>query len=361
MDRRRFLRLAGLTAAYGLPMVARAGQGFVIEGAAGSCPVDHLDQLVACPVPEQGAVIKVIGVGGAGGNAVDYMMRKGIDGVEFIAANTDARALKRSIAKNRLQLGESGLGAGAKPEAGRKAALEERKRIAESLKGTHMLFIVAGMGGGTGTGAAPVIAEVARELGILTVAMVTTPFSFEGKRLKLAKDGIAELHRYVDSLIVFPNDKLTSTLSADVTMDEALRAADEVMCNGVGDIARIINIQGLVNVDFEDVRTVMAGMGMAMMGSANASGANRARLAAEQAIASPLLERITLPRAKGVLVVITATRGLRMKEVNEVMNTVREFAAEDAHIIFGAIYDEGMGTSIGITVVATGYGSQHAS
>ena len=309
---------------------------------------------------DSGTVIKVIGVGGAGGNAVDHMIREGVNGVDFVAANTDAQALKRSGASIKLQLGKSGLGAGAKPEAGRVAAVEERERIAEALKGAHMAFITAGMGGGTGTGAAPIVAEVARELGILTVAVVTKPFGFEGKRMKVAEAGLAELQKQVDSLIVILNDKLMDVLGDDVSMDDAFKAADNVLRNAVGGIAECINVPGLVNVDFEDVRTVMGEMGMAMMGSANASGVDRARIAAEQAVASPLLEGVNLSGAKGVLVNITATRGLKMKEVNEVMNTVREFAAEDAHIIFGAVYDEGLGEEIRVTVVATGLGQAQA-
>jgi cell division protein FtsZ len=309
---------------------------------------------------EWGTVIKVIGIGGAGGNAVDHMIREGVMGVEFLAANTDAQALKRSVAHRKIRLGKSGLGAGAKPESGRQAAVDEREQIAESLKGAHMVFITAGMGGGTGTGAGPVVAEVARELGILTVAVVTKPFGFEGKRLKVAEEGIAELQKHVDSLIVILNDKLMDVLGDDVSMDEAFKAADNVLRNAVGGIAEIINFPGLVNVDFEDVRTVMGEMGMAMMGSANAAGVDRARIAAEQAVASPLLEGINLSGAKGVLVNITSTRGLKMKEVNEVMNTVRAFAADDAHIIFGAVYDEGMGEDIRVTVVATGLGQAQA-
>ena len=309
---------------------------------------------------DSGTVIKVVGVGGAGGNAVDHMIREGVNGVEFVTANTDAQALKRSGAIVKVPLGKPGLGAGAKPEAGRSAAIEERERIAEALKGAHMVFITAGMGGGTGTGAAPVVAEVAREMGILTVAVVTKPFGFEGKRMKVAEAGIAELQKNVDSLIVILNDKLMEVLGEDVSMDEAFRAADNVLRNAVGGIAEIINFPGLVNVDFEDVRTVMGEMGVAMMGSAQSAGVDRARIAAEQAVASPLLEGINLSGAKGVLVNITATRGLGLKEVNEVMNTVRAFAAEDAHIIFGAVYDEGMGESIRVTVVATGLGQAQA-
>ncbi len=301
-------------------------------------------------------VIKVIGVGGAGGNAVDHMIREGVMGVEFVAANTDAQALKRSVAHKKLRLGKTGLGAGAKPEVGRNAAVEEREHIAEMLKGAHMVFITAGMGGGTGTGAAPIVAEVAREMGILTVAVVTKPFAFEGKRSKIAEAGIVDLQKNVDSLIVILNDKLMDVLGDDVSMDEAFKAADNVLRNAVGGIAEIINFPGLVNVDFEDVRTVMSEMGMAMMGSAYASGVDRARIAAEQAVASPLLEGVNLSGAKGVLVNITSSRSLKMKEVNEVMNTVREFAADDAHIIFGAVYDEGMNDELRVTVVATGLG-----
>jgi cell division protein FtsZ len=309
---------------------------------------------------ELDTIIKVIGIGGAGGNAVDHMIREGVNGVDFIAANTDSQALGRSIAIEKLQLGKSGLGAGAKPEAGRSAAIEEREAIAESLRGAHMVFITAGMGGGTGTGAAPIVAEVAKELGVLTVAVVTKPFGFEGKRLKVAETGIAELQKSVDSLIVILNDRLMDVLGDDVSMDDAFKAADNVLRNAVGGIAEIINFPGLVNVDFEDVRTVMGEMGMAMMGSAKAAGVDRARIAAERAVASPLLEGVNLSGAKGVLVNITATRSLKMKEVNEVMNTVRAFAADDAHNIFGAVYDQEMGEEIRVTVVATGLGQAQA-
>ena len=309
---------------------------------------------------DSGTIIKVIGIGGAGGNAVDHMIREGVMGVDFVAANTDAQALKRSVAHRKVRLGKSGLGAGAKPEIGRNSALEEREHIAETLRGANMVFITAGMGGGTGTGAAPVVAEIAREMGILTVAVVTKPFAFEGKRSKVAETGLIELQKNVDSLIVILNDKLMDVLGDDVSMEEAFKAADNVLRNAVGGIAEIINYPGLVNVDFEDVRTVMSEMGMAMMGSASAAGVDRARIAAEQAVASPLLEGVNLSGAKGVLVNITATRGLKMKEVNEVMSTVREFAAEDAHIIFGAVYDESMADEIRVTVVATGLGQAQA-
>lgn len=305
-----------------------------------------------------GPVIKVVGVGGAGGNAVNHMIGKGVEGVEFIAVNTDAQVLARSQAPNQIQLGSSGLGAGAKPEEARAEALVERGLLQESLEGAHMVFITAGMGGGTGTGAAPVVAEVAREMGILTVAVVTKPFSFEGtKRMRLAEAGIEELAQHVDALIVVLNDKLEEVLGEDVTMDEAFKAADDVLNNAVAGISEIINREGLVNVDFQDVRTVMSEQGMAMMGSAQMSGVDRARIAAEQAIASPLLEGVTLSGARGVLVNITATReSLKHGEVKAVMNTVRGFAAEDATIIFGAVYDPAMEDNLRVTVVATGLG-----
>ncbi|GHU36263.1 cell division protein FtsZ [Betaproteobacteria bacterium] len=304
-------------------------------------------------------VIKVIGVGGAGGNAVDHMIREGVMGVEFIAANTDAQALKRSVAHKKLRLGKTGLGAGAKPEVGRDAAISEREQIAAALKGAHMVFITAGMGGGTGTGAAPVVAEIAREMGVLTVAVVTKPFAFEGKRGKVAEAGITELQKHVDSLIVVLNDRLMDVLGDDISMEDAFNAANNVLSNAVGGIAEIINYPGLVNVDFEDVKTAMSETGMAMMGSASATGVDRARIAAEQAVASPLLEGVNLSGARGVLVNITASHSsLKLKEVHEVMNTVREFAADDAYIIFGAVYAEGVEDDLRVTVVATGLG-QH--
>jgi cell division protein FtsZ len=312
-------------------------------------------------VDNQGAgpVIKVVGVGGAGGNAVNHMIGKGVEGVDFIAVNTDAQVLARNQARNQIQIGSSGLGAGAKPEEARAVAIEERELLQEALEGAHMVFITAGMGGGTGTGAAPVVAEVAREMGILTVAVVTKPFSFEGsKRMRLAEAGIDELGQHVDALIVILNDKLEEVLGEDVTMDEAFKAADDVLNNAVAGISEIINREGLVNVDFQDVRTVMSEQGMAMMGSAQMSGMDRARIAAEQAIASPLLEGVTLSGARGVLVNITATReSLKHGEVKAVMNTVRSFAADDATIIFGAVYDPAMEDNLRVTVVATGLGS----
>ncbi len=308
-----------------------------------------------------GTVIKVVGVGGAGGNAVDHMIREGVQGVEFICANTDAQALDRSPAHTKLQFGP-GLGAGGKPETARALADAERERIAEALQGAHMAFITAGMGGGTGTGAAPIVAEVARDLGILTVAVVTKPFEFENaKRMKVAEEGLAELSRHVDSLIVILNERLTEVLGEDISMIDAFKTADNVLRNAVGGIAEIINVPGLVNVDFEDVRTVMGEMGKAMMGSAMASGLDRARLAAEQAVASPLLEGIELSGARGVLVNISANSALGMKEVREVMNTIRAYAAEDAHIIFGTVFDDVMEDNLRVTVVATGLGAASAA
>ncbi len=305
----------------------------------------------------QEAVIKVIGVGGCGGNAIEHMITKNLNGVEFICANTDMQALKKSNAKTILQIGSEitkGLGAGAKPEVGRDAAIEDRDRIAEMIDGADMLFITAGMGGGTGTGAAPIIAEVAKEMGILTVAVVTKPFAFEGKRTKVATDGLEELSQHVDSLIVIPNEKLMEVLGEDVPFLEAFRAANDVLHNAVSGIAEIINCPGLVNVDFADVRTVMSEMGMAMMGSAEASGPERARIAAEQAVASPLLEDVNLANARGVLINITASTSFKMKEYYDVMNTIKEFTAEDATVIVGNVMDETMGDRLRVTMVATG-------
>jgi cell division protein FtsZ len=308
----------------------------------------------------QDAVIKVIGVGGCGGNAVDHMISSGLSGVEFIAINTDAQALKRNQAKTQLQLGTAvtkGLGAGANPDVGREAALEDRERIAELIDGADMLFITAGMGGGTGTGAAPVVAEVAKELGILTVAVVTKPFMFEGKRVRAANAGLEALTRHVDSLIIIPNDKLMQVLGEDVSMLEAFKAANNVLHGAVGGIAEVINCPGLVNVDFADVRTVMSEMGMAMMGSAMANGEGRARIAAEQAVASPLLEDINLAGARGVLVNITASSSIKMREIHEVMDTIKSFTAEEATVIVGSVVDDAMEDSLRVTMVATGLGS----
>ena len=308
----------------------------------------------------QEAVIKVIGVGGCGGNAVDHMIEAGVQGVEFIVANTDSQALKRNKAQVQLQLGGSvtkGLGAGANPEIGRQAAIEDRERIIELIEGADMLFLTAGMGGGTGTGAAPIVAETARELGILTVAVVTKPFAFEGKRQRVALEGLEALSKHVDSLIVIPNEKLMHVLGDDVSMLDAFKAANGVLHGAVAGIAEVINCPGLVNVDFADVRTVMSEMGMAMMGSSTASGPHRSTQSAEQAVASPLLEDVNLAGARGVLVNITASASLKMKEVHDVMSTIKAFTAEDATVIVGTVIDEAMADRLRVTMVATGLGS----
>ncbi|MCC6924153.1 MAG: cell division protein FtsZ [Nitrosomonas sp.] len=308
----------------------------------------------------QEAIIKVIGVGGCGCNAVDHMISNEMKGVEFISMNTDAQALKNTKAGTILQLGSGitrGLGAGANPEIGREAAMEDRDRIAELIQGSDMLFITAGMGGGTGTGAAPVVAQVAKEMGILTVAVVSKPFAFEGKRLKAAQHGMEELSQHVDSLIVIPNDKLMMVLGNDISMLDAFKAANDVLYGAVAGIAEVINCPGLVNVDFADVKTVMSEMGMAMMGSAVSSGIDRARIAAEDAVASPLLEDISLAGARGVLVNITASKSLKMREVHEVMGAIKELTAEDATIIVGTVIDESMNEDLRVTMVATGLGN----
>jgi cell division protein FtsZ len=305
----------------------------------------------------QGTNIKVVGVGGAGGNAVNHMVARGVQGVEFICINTDAQALAKSKASSTLQIGGTGLGAGAKPEAGRAAAEQDRDRIADALRGAHMVFITAGMGGGTGTGAAPVVAEIAKELGALTVAVVTKPFSFEGvRRENAAEHGLSELEGRVDSLIIVLNEKLEEVLGDDITQIEAFAAADDVLNNAVAGIAEIINVEGLVNVDFEDVKTVMGEQGKAMMGTAMAAGGDRARLAAENAVQSPLLEGVDLSGARGILVNITASRELKLRETRVAMETIRAFAAEDATIILGTVYDDSLGDQVRVTVVATGLG-----
>lgn len=308
----------------------------------------------------QEAVIKVVGVGGCGSNAVDHMIQNGMQGVEFISMNTDAQALKGNKASTILQLGTGitkGLGAGANPEIGREAALEDRDRIAELIQGADMLFITAGMGGGTGTGAAPVVAQVAKEMGILTVAVVSKPFAFEGRRLVAAKAGMEALSQHVDSLIVIPNDKLMMVLGNDISMLDAFKAANDVLYGAVAGIAEVINCPGLVNVDFADVKTVMSEMGMAMMGSASAAGVDRARVAAERAVSSPLLEDISLSGARGILVNITASASLKMREVHEVMSAIKNLTAEDATIIVGTVIDENMSEDLRVTMVATGLGN----
>ncbi|MCS2610042.1 cell division protein FtsZ [Halomonas dongshanensis] len=311
--------------------------------------------------PSSSAVIKVIGVGGGGGNAVNHMVESNIEGVEFICANTDAQALKRVAAKTVLQLGgeiTKGLGAGANPEVGRQAAMEDRERIAELLGGADMVFITAGMGGGTGTGGAPVVAQVAKELGILTVAVVTRPFPFEGpKRQRAAEEGMKELSEHVDSLITIPNEKLLSVLGKNATLLTAFSAANDVLLGAVQGIAELITSPGIINVDFADVRTVMSEMGMAMMGTGGATGENRAREAAEKAIRSPLLEDIDLHGARGILVNITAGPDLSIGEFNDVGATVQEFASQEATIVVGTSIDMEMSDELRVTVVAAGLDS----
>ena len=310
----------------------------------------------------QSAVIKVIGVGGGGGNAVQHMVEASIDGVDFICANTDAQALQAMSARTTLQIGSEitkGLGAGANPDVGRQAAHDDRERIAEVIEGSDMLFITAGMGGGTGTGAAPVVASVAKELGILTVAVVTKPFTFEGsRRLHVAHNGIKELSQYVDSLITIPNEKLQAVLGKQISLLDAFKSANDVLLGAVQGIAELITRPGLINVDFADVRTVMSEMGMAMMGSGTAKGDDRAREAAEAAVASPLLEDIDLMGANGILVNVTAGLDLGIGEFEEVGNTVKEFASENATVVVGTVIDPDMHDELRVTVVATGLGSQ---
>ena len=308
-----------------------------------------------------GTVIKVDGVGGAGGNAVQHLINKGVSGVEFIAANTDAQALAVSGANNIIQIGDSGLGAGMRPEVGRQLAEQSRSRIEDALRGAHMVFIAAGMGGGTGTGAAPIVAEVAKTMGALTVAVVSKPFSYEGQKcMDIAEEGLDELTKHVDSLIVILNEKLED-IYEDESMLDWMKHADDVLNNAVAGIAEIINVPGHINVDFNDVKTIMGEQGKAMMGSATAAGVDRARIAAEQAVASPLLDGIDLSGAKGVLVNVTASRGLKGKEIKEVMAAVRAFAAPDASIAQGIAYDDEMGDEIRVTVVATGLGKNKKS
>ncbi len=311
------------------------------------------------------AVIKVIGVGGGGGNAVAHMVETGIEGVDFICANTDSQALKGSRVRTSLQIGcniTKGLGAGADPDIGRQAAMEDRDRILEVIEGADMLFITAGMGGGTGTGAAPIVAQVAKELGILTVAIVTKPFQMEGtKRMQIAEHGIGELGKYVDSLITIPNEKLLTVLGGETTLLDAFRSANQVLQGAVQGIAELITRPGLINVDFADVRTVMSEMGMAMMGSGTSSGEDRAREAAEAAASSPLLEDINLAGANGILVNVTAGMDLSIGEFQEVGNTVKEYASPDATVVVGTVIDPDMTDQIRVTVVATGLGQQAAN
>jgi len=311
---------------------------------------------------QQSAVIKVVGVGGGGGNAVRHMLNSDVEGVEFICANTDAQALKDLDARQIIQLGGNitkGLGAGANPEIGRQSALEDRDRIAEALSGSDMVFITAGMGGGTGTGAAPIVAEVARELGILTVAVVTKPFQFEGgKRMSVAETGLQELEENVDSLITIPNEKLLAVMGKKTSLLDAFASANDVLLGAVQGIADLITRNGMINVDFADVKTVMSEMGNAMMGTGHATGENRAREAAEAAVRSPLLEDINLQGAKGILVNITAGLDLNLGEFSEVGDIVREFASDSATVVVGTVIDQEMTDELKVTVVATGLGGE---
>ncbi len=308
----------------------------------------------------QQEVIKVVGIGGGGCNTVDYMVECGIEGAEFISCNTDVKVLNRTLAPVSLQLGEAltrGLGAGADPDIGRQAAMENRDRIAEALAGSDMVFITAGMGGGTGTGAAPVIAQLAKEQGILTVAVVTKPFAFEGRRrMQIAESGIEELGKMVDSLITIPNEKLAQVLAKQITLKNAFVAADQVLYNAVQGISDLITQQGVINIDFADVRTVMSETGMAMMGSATASGNDRAVEAARSAVSSPLLEDIDITGAKGILVNVTADDDLSLTEFTDVGEVVKGYACDDAIIIIGTAVDESMSDEIRVTLVATGIG-----
>jgi cell division protein FtsZ len=312
----------------------------------------------------ENAVIKVIGVGGGGGNALEHMVLNQIEGVDFVSANTDAQALRKSSANTHLQLGTDitkGLGAGANPDVGRQAALEDRERIMEVIDGADMVFITAGMGGGTGTGAAPVVAQVAKEMGILTVAVVTKPFPFEGaKRMKVAKSGIEELGQHVDSLITIPNENLLKVLGKEMSLLNAFKAANDVLLGAVQGIAELITREGMINVDFADVRTVMSEMGMAMMGTGRASGPERAREAAKLAVSSPLLEDVDLAGARGVLVNITAGLDMSIGEFEDVGNTVKEFASDDATVVVGTVIDPEMTDELRVTVVATGLGGERA-
>ncbi|HIL92969.1 MAG TPA: cell division protein FtsZ [Cycloclasticus sp.] len=313
----------------------------------------------------ENAVIKVIGVGGGGGNAVNHMVSSAIDGVEFICANTDAQALKNTPVRTILQLGSNsakGLGAGANPDIGKQAAIEDRERIQEVIQGADMVFITAGMGGGTGTGAAPIVAEIAKEMGILTVAVVTKPFPFEGKkRMQVADKGIEELSHYVDSLITIPNEKLLHVLGKDMTLLNAFKAANDVLLGAVQGIAELITRPGLINVDFADVKTVMSEMGDAMMGTGSARGESRAREAAEAAIHSPLLEDINVQGARGILVNITAGLDMSIGEFEEVGQAIREFAADDANVVVGTVIDPDLADEMRVTVVATGLGQAVAA
>jgi len=357
MKRRTFISLAGLTAALCLPSIAKAGQKPINgEVTATSSIIDSSLQLDLHESQSSGdweTVIKVIGIGGLGGKSIEHMIGQGLRGVEFVVADTDARALKRSSAKSVIQLGQAGLST-PEPEDGFKAAMESRQEIAACLKGTHMVFIVAGMGGGSGMGGALVFAQVARELGILTVGLVTLPFGFETKRFENASTGIVKLQPYIDSLIQFPNDRLIEVLGGAAWMNEVLVAVHDVWLKVVSGIVDMLRTQELVGLDFEDVRTVLSERGLGTMGIATATGVNRARAATQKALGYPLLAGVDLAGTKGLLVTITAKRGLRMQEVNEVMSIVREAIPEAADVIFGTSYDEDMGDGLRVALVAIG-------
>jgi len=312
----------------------------------------------------QKALIKVIGVGGCGGNAVDFMIEKNVQGVEFICINTDLQALKKSQANTIIQIGDSltkGLGAGSRPDTGKQAAIDDKEKIVQAIQGSDMLFITAGMGGGTGTGATPIIAQAAKELGILTVAVVTKPFDFEGRRTQVAKEGISELVNYVDSLIVIPNEKLMGVLGEEVTFVDAFGAANNVLNSAVEGIAEIINNPGLINVDFSDVKTVMSEMGVAVIGSGFSEGPDRALAAAKEAVSCPLLEEVNLNNAKGILVNISASKDFKMREYFEVMDHIKKYAAENASIIVGSVIDESLNNHLRVTMVATGLSTPASS
>lgn len=359
MKRRTFIGLARLGAAFWLPSIVKASQEpIATDGtAAVNSTKQHLPQDECTFQFGNGCqtVIKVIGVGGAGGKAIRHMIGKGVHGVDFVVADTDAWALEWSNAKTLIQLDPNARVTKTRPEACEKAAMDSRQRITECLKGAHMVIIVAGLGGGTGTRATPVIAEIARDMGILTVGLVTVPFTFEGRHRKIATTKIATLQTQFDSLILIDNDSLLDVRGDPRSMNELFESMNNIVREIVSGMTAMITIQGLVGVDFEDVRTVMENMGLGMIGVATATGADRARIAAQNAITSPLLKDIDLAVAQGLLVSISASRGLKMKEINEVMNTVRESVAEDAHIIFGTSYDESLGRNIQVSIIATGY------
>ena len=356
MKRRTFIGLAGLGTAFWLPSIVKASQEPIVsDGTAASTSTNQHVPQDECTFQFGNScqpVIKVIGVGSAGRKAIEHMIGNRVRGVDFVVADSDTQALERCSAKMRIQLGQSRPGSRSKPETAYQAAMDSRQRITECVKGAHMVIIVAGLGSGTGTGATPVIADISRNLGILTVGLVTMPFCFEGTYRRIVATKIAKLQTQFDSLIVIENDQLLDDMRS---MDELFESMNNIFREIVSGMTAMITIKGLVGVDFEDVRTVLAGRGLGMVGVATATGIDRARVAAREAIASPLLEGVDLAGAQGLLITITAKRGLRMKEVNEVMNAVRETVAEDAHVIFGTSYDENMADDLRVTLIATGY------